>query len=329
MRTARLARLAASGGAVWVVVAIIALYALAVSPEFRTIANLTNLSRQMIILSLVSLAQFIVVIGRGVDLSIGANVRLTSIVVAILMDGSDERFLLGVLGAVAISLVIGAVNGIAVAKIKVEPFIATLGSAALFSGLALYIAATPKGRASPWWADLYGDTIGPIPVMLLLAAVVWVLVWLGLDHTRWGRHLYAVGGDPHVSRLSGLRVDRVTMSGYLLAGLIGGIAGLALVAATGVGDPTAAASLEFDSLAVVIIGGASLAGGRGNLLGVLGGVVLFSMLGNVFNLLGVEVWYQDLARGAVILVAAALFVQRRPKPTVALAAAPALDSKGT
>jgi len=326
MRNGLLARLAASGGAVWVVVALIALYALAVSPEFRTIANLTNLSRQMVILGLVSLAQFIVVIGRGVDLSIGANVRLASIVAAILMDGSDDRFLLGVLGAVAVSVIIGAANGIAVAKIKVEPFIATLGTAALFSGVALYIAETPTGRASPWWADLYGRAIGPIPVMLLLAAAVLVVVWLGLDRTRWGRHLYAVGGDPRVSRLSGLRVDRVTMSSYLVAGLIGSLAALVLIAETGVGDPSAAASLEFDSLAVVVIGGASLAGGRGNLLGVLGGVVLFSMLGNVFNLLGVDVWYQELARGAVILVAAALFVQRRPRPAVALVAAPTFDS---
>ena len=106
----------------------------------------------------------------------------------------------------------------------------------------------------------------------------------------------------------------ITVSAYLLAGVLAGIAGVVLIGGTGVGDSSAAAALEFESLAVVVIGGASLAGGRGRLVGVLGGVVLFSMLGNVFNLLKVEVWYQQLVRGAVILVAAALYVQRQPKP---------------
>ena len=129
--------------------------------------------------------------------------------------------------------------------------------------------------------------------------------------------MYAVGGDPHVARLSGLRPDRITVSAYVLAGGLAGVAGLVLIGGTGVGDSSAASGLEFESLAVVVIGGASLAGGRGRLTGVFGGVVLFSMLGNVFNLLDVEVWYQQLVRGAVILVAAALYVQRRPKPVLA------------
>jgi ribose transport system permease protein len=326
----RFADIAASGGAAWAVVVAIGAYAFITSDDFRTTANLTNLSRQMVVLGLVSLGQFVVVLARGVDLSIGASVRLASIVAAIVMDGSDGRFVLGVLAALGVSVLIGAVNGLTVATLNVAPFIATLGTGAVVSGLALYMARTPTGRSSPWWEDLYDRTVGPIPVLVLLAGAIGAVLWVFLAHTRWGRHLYAVGGDPHVARLSGLRVEGITVSAYMLAGVLAGVAGVVLIGGTGVGDSSAAAALEFESLAVVVIGGASLAGGRGRLLGVLGGVVLFSMLGNVFNLLKVEVWYQQLVRGAVILVAAALYVQRQPKPTLATAATPPplVDQKG-
>ena len=320
MNRNRLASIAASGGAAWAVVIVIGAYALATSGDFRSTANLTNLSRQMVVLGLASLAQFVVVLVRGVDLSIAASVRLAAIVAAILMDGSDTRFVVGALAAIGVSAVIGLVNGFIVTALKVVPFIATLGIGAIVSGLALYMARTPTGRSSPWWQDLYGRTVGPIPVLVLLTGVIATGLWILLAHTRWGRHVYAVGGDPHVARLSGLRPDRITVSAYVFAGSLAGVAGLVLIGGTGVGDSSAASGLEFESLAVVVIGGASLAGGRGRLIGVFGGVVLFSMLGNVFNLLDVEVWYQQLVRGAVILVAAALYVQRRPKPVLATAA---------
>jgi ribose/xylose/arabinose/galactoside ABC-type transport system permease subunit len=122
--------------------------------------------------------------------------------------------------------------------------------------------------------------------------------------------------------VSGLHADRVALSAYVVAGLLAGITGIVVIGSTGVGDSSAAASLEFDSLAVVVIGGTSLAGGRGRIIGVLGGVVLFGMLGNVFNLLNVEVWYQQLVRGAVILVAAGLYVQRRSVRGPEIAATP-------
>jgi ribose transport system permease protein len=325
----RFADIAASGGAAWAVVVVIGAYAFITSDDFRTTANLTNLSRQMVVLGLASLAQFVVVLARGVDLSVGASVRLASIVAASVMDGSDGRFVLGVLAAIGVSLVIGTVNGVTVATLNVAPFIATLGTGAVVSGLALYIARTPTGRSSPWWEDLYGRTVGPIPVLVLLAGALGAALWVLLAHTRWGRHLYAVGGDPHVARLSGLRVEVITVSAYMLAGVLAGVAGVVLIGGTGVGDSSAAAALEFESLAVVVIGGASLAGGRGRLVGVLGGVVLFSMLGNVFNILKVEVWYQQLVRGAVILVAAALYVQRQPKPALATTTSSTyIDQKG-
>ena len=322
MRSKQLVRFAASGGAVWVVVAGVALYAAVASDDFRSVVNLTNLSRQMVVLGLASLAQFVVVLVGGVDLSLGASVRLAAIVAAITMDGSDGRFMLGALAALAVSTGIGAVNGFVAVRLRVEPFITTLGTGAVVSGLALYVASTPKGRASRWWTDFYTREIGPVPLLVVIAVVIGVVLWVMLTRTAWGRHVYAVGGDPEVARVSGLHADRVALSAYIAAGLLAGITGIVVIGSTGVGDSSAAASLEFETLAVVVIGGTSLAGGRGRIVGVLGGIVLFGMLGNVFNLLNVEVWYQQLVRGAVILVAAGLYVPRRSARGPEIAATP-------
>jgi ribose transport system permease protein len=306
-------------------VAIVGAFAFLASDEFRTVANATNLSRQMVLLGLASLAQFVVVLARGVDLSIGASIRLASIVAAIVMDGSDAMFVVGVLSAVGVSLAVGAVNGLIVAKLKVEAFIATLGTGAVVSGVALYLARTPTGRSSPWWEDVYEQTIGPIPTIVVMAGLIGAIMWILLARTAWGRHLYAVGGDPNVARLSGIHVASTLVSAYVLAGLLAGLAGVVLIGGTGIGNSSSAANLEFQSLAVVVIGGVSLAGGRGRLVGVLGGVVLFSILGNVFTLLRVGVWYQQLVRGGVILVAAALYVEKRAKPELGMDQAPPLS----
>ena len=269
----------------------------------------------MVVLGLASMAQFVVVLVRGVDLSIAASVRLAAIVAAILMDGSDGRFVVGALAAIGVSVVIGLVNGFIVTTLKVVPFIATLGIGAVVSGLALYMARTPTGRSSPWWQDLYGRTVGPIPVLVLLAGVIATGLWLLLAHTRWGGTCTrsvatpmspgSAGCDPtdHGQRLRPRR-------------LLAGVAGLVLIGGTGVGDSSARHRAGVRIARRRRDRRGQPRRRRGRLIGVFGGVVLFSMLGNVFNLLDVEVWYQQLVRGAVILVAAALYVQRRPKPVL-------------
>jgi ribose transport system permease protein len=309
---ARLARAVASGGVVWFVVAVLLVIAAVEGEDFGTSNNLTNVGRQAVVLALVALAQFVVVLAAGVDLSIAANVKITSILAAMSMQGSDERFFAGVLAALAVGAGIGLVNGLVVTKLRVEPFIATLGTGALVQGLALSIASTPKGRSSPLLGDLYAQRfLFDVYLVTFLVAAVWVVAWFVLNRLRPGRHLYATGAAADVAGLSGVRVDRVRIGAFVVAGLLGGLAGLVTLAGSGIGDPNAAVGLEFTSLAIVVIGGASLAGGRGRLLGVLGGVVLFALLGNVFTMLKVEVWYQQGIRGLVILIAASLYVQRR------------------
>ncbi len=303
-------RLAPAGGVVWLMVALLLLTAALLSEDFRSVRNLSNLTRQNMALSLVSLAQFGVVLTGGVDLSVGATVKLTTIVAAIIMDGADGRLIPAVLAALAIGLGIGGLNGWLVTRLKIPAFIATLGTWQIFRGLALFVAPIPTGRTSPLLVNAYSWQIGPIFGLVLLTALIWLLVWFLLYRTVWGRHVYAIGGDMRVALLSGIRTQRVQWSVFALAGLLAGVAGILTAASTGVGDPNAGLGLEFESLAAVVIGGASLLGGRGTITGALGGVLLLGIIRNMFNLLKVEVWYQQLLRGLIILVAVAVYAQK-------------------
>ncbi len=307
----RLRRFLASGGVVWTLVIVLVVATAATNQNFRSATNLSNVARQAVVLSLVSLGQFLVVLTGGVDLSLGMVVRLGALSGAITMGGYDERLALGIGIALLLGAAAGSVNGILVTRLRVPAFMATFGTLAVLQGLALSVASVPSGRTAPLLGRFWGWEVGPLFGVVLITALVWVLFWLGLTRTVWGRHVYATGGDEVIARASGVRTRAIRFSTFVVAGLLAATAGVLTAARAGVGDPNAGFGLEFESLAAVVIGGASLMGGRGRLLGVLGGVVLLSLIGNVFNLVGVEVWYQQLLKGSIILVGAAAYVGRR------------------
>jgi ribose transport system permease protein len=309
--TRLLNRYMASGGVVWSLVIILVLISATISSDFRTETNLSNVTRQAVVLSLVSLGQFAVVLTGGVDLSLGMIVRITAISTAITIGGFDERTLLGIALALLLGLIVGLANGTIVTWLKVPPFITTFGTLAVLQGISLLIASTPKGDVGTRLIRFWAWQIGPVYWVVLITAAIWVILWLALTRTVWGRHVYAVGGDPHISRASGVRTSWVVLSAYVVAALLAALAGILTASRAGIGDPNAGFGLEFASLAAVVIGGASLAGGRGKIIGVLGGVLLLSIIDNVFNLVGVSVWYQQLLKGSIILVGAAAYLVRR------------------
>lgn len=308
--TRRLEAVLASGGAVWVVVLAIVVVAAVLSEDFRTVRNLANVSRQGVVLALVALGQFIVVLTGGVDLSLGMVVRLTAIATAVGVGGFDERTLPAILVAFLLGMLVGLINGLVITRLKVPPFIATFGALAVLQGLMLLVASTPQGRTGTTLYDVWSIQAGPIHWVVLIAIAVYVVVHFALTRTVWGRHVQAVGGDERISAHSGVNVPRIKISAYIVAGLLAALAGVITAARAGVGDPNAGLGLEFEALAAVVIGGASLAGGRGRIVGVLGGVVLFTVMGNMFNLVGIDVWYQQLLKGALILIGAAAYVAR-------------------
>jgi ribose transport system permease protein len=302
-----------SGGAVWLLVVGLLVVGALVSESFRSLANLSNVSRQAVVLSLVSLGQFLVVLTGGVDLSVGMVVRLAALSTAITIGGLDERTGLAVGIALAAGLIVGIANGVVVTLLRVPAFIATLGALAILQGVSLLVAATPKGRTAETLSALWGWHVGTIYGVVVVAGAVWLGMALALHRTVWGRHVYALGGDERVAVLSGVRTRTIRLSAFVVAAVLAAVAGILTAARSGVGDPNAGFGLEFESLAAVVIGGASLAGGRGRLVGALGGVLLLSLIGNVFNLVGIDVWYQQLIKGGLILVGAALYPQTRER----------------
>lgn len=319
-------RVLRAGGMPWIAVLIVVVIAAAESPGFRTWANFSDLSRATIVLALASLGQFLVVLGGGVDLSIGMNVRLGGILAAAVMAGQTSRLPAGILVALGVGMLIGLVNGLLVTRLRIEPFIATLGVFALARGISLYAAAGLSGAVPTPLKDLYGWQIGPVYGLVMLTAAVWLVTAWALYRTPWGLHVHATGADSAVAAVAGIAVRRVRLVLYVIAGLLGGLATIVSLTSGAGGSSTSAEGLEFEALAAVVVGGVSLAGGRGRLLGALGGVVLLSVVDNALTLLRIPSFYQELIRGLVILLAAALYVEgrsRRARRTSRPAVAPA------
>jgi len=303
--SAQTTSLAITFGLLLVIMLAAALY----SPSFRSSRNIFNVLRQSVVLGTVSIGQTLVILSGGIDLSVGSVVKLTSLLAAIAMDGEQAMTAPVVVGALVVGVVVGFVNAMLVIRARVAPFIATLGTFTIVRGLALAVSIKPVGRASRFISDLYGSRIGPVPHIVLVSALVWILALFALWRTVWSRHVYAVGGNDRVARLAGINVDRVRLLVYCLSGMLAALAGLFTLSRISIGDPVVGEGLELDSITAVVLGGTSLFGGRGTLVGTLVGVLLLGLINNVLNILQISVWYQQLIKGFIIVGAIALYRQ--------------------
>ncbi len=286
--------------------------------------NLTNLLLQMSIIGVVVLAQLIVVLTGGIDISVGSSLGLAAVVAAGLFSGPSV--LLGLLVALVIGGVVGAVNGWLVAFRGLEPFIVTLGMLALARGLVYaYGNGIPiNPEAADSYADFGQSTLLGIPVLALIWLAMAGLVAFLLYRTVWGRRVYAIGSNVDAARSSGIPVRTTLWSVYILAGLLVGLGGWLFLARFASGTSTAGSLLELEAIAAVVIGGARLSGGYGKVFGAVVGTVIFAVIANLLSLLNVSTFLQDAFRGGLILVAVTLatvqFARRRkPDPTRAAA----------
>ncbi|HJX43428.1 MAG TPA: ABC transporter permease [Geodermatophilus sp.] len=277
--------------------------------------NLTNLLLQMSIIGVVVLAQLIVVLTGGIDISVGSSLGLAAVVAAGLFSGPSV--LLGLLVALVIGGVVGAVNGWLVAFRGLEPFIVTLGMLALARGLVYaYGNGIPiNPEAADSYADFGQSTLLGIPVLALIWLAMAGLVAFLLYRTVWGRRVYAIGSNVDAARSSGIPVRTTLWSVYILAGLLVGLGGWLFLARFASGTSTAGSLLELEAIAAVVIGGARLSGGYGKVFGAVVGTVIFAVIANLLSLLNVSTFLQDAFRGGLILVAVTLatvqFARRR------------------
>jgi ribose/xylose/arabinose/galactoside ABC-type transport system permease subunit len=286
-------------------------YSSLASPNFLTERNIFNVLRTAAFLGTVAIGQTFVIISGGIDLSVGSVIKLAALVSAILMNGKPENIGFAVAVTLAMGAVIGLINGVLITKVRIQPFIVTLGAYSILRGLAYTVATRPVGRAAPGFLRLYDLKVGPAPLLAIFLAALVLAGTFVLRRTAFGRHIYAVGGAEQVARLSGIRVDLVKIGVYVLCSTLAALTGLLYLSRAGIGDPVTGEGAELQAITAVILGGTSLFGGAGGLIGTLGGVLLMGLTNNVLVILNVSSWYQELIQGLVIVGAVALYKQRR------------------
>ncbi len=284
------------------------------SKKFLTVNNLLNIARQSIVLGLIAIGQSMVVLTGGLDFSVGMIARVVGLTVATIFAAQASNpaliFPLILLG-MCIGVALGWFNGVLITRTHANPFIITFGIANILRGIGYAISSTPiRGIPEPY-LRIYDATIGKVPVNIIVMIFVWAIAYLFSTRTRLGRNIFAVGGSERISQLSAIKVNRTLVSAYVLSGLFAALAGLFLLSRTGVGDPIAAEGMEFQSVVAVAVGGISLYGGKGSIIGTLGGVLLLSMLSNVFTMTQVNIYYQQLLLGLVVLIAVAAYKAQR------------------
>jgi ribose transport system permease protein len=296
---------------VYGLILVLGVYASLLSPNFLTERNIFNVLRTAAFLGTVAIGETLVIISGGIDLSAGSVIKLAVLMSAILMNGKPENIAIAVAATLAMGAVVGLINGLLITKARIAPFIVTLGAYSILRGVSYTVTTKPVGRAAPGFLHLYDLKLGQVP---LLAIFLGLLIGAGifvLRRTAFGRHLYAVGGNEQVARLSGIRVDRVKIGAYMLCSTLAALTGLLYLARSGVGDPVVGEGAELQAITAVILGGTSLFGGQGGLVGTLGGVLLMGLTNNVLVLLNVSSWYQELIQGLIIVGAVALYKQKR------------------
>ncbi|GAC90578.1 ribose ABC transporter permease [Anoxybacillus flavithermus NBRC 109594] len=278
------------------------------SDSFFTLDNWLNILRQVSINALIAFGMTFVILTGGIDLSVGSVLALSSAFAAGLMANGMNGIFAMMIG-ISAGLAMGALNGVIITKGRVAPFIATLATMTIFRGATLVYT---EGRPITGFSDeLTFQMIGrgyflgiPVPVVLMLVA--YVLLYVVLKKTTFGRHTYAIGGNEEATRLSGIRVDRLKIWIYSLTGGLAALAGLILTSRLNSAQPTAGTAYELDAIAAVVLGGTSLSGGRGWIFGTLIGALIIGVLNNGLNLLNVSSFYQQVIKGVVILLAVIL-----------------------
>lgn len=299
-------------GILMVLVALVLLMA-AIAPNFNRVDNLMNIARAISINAILAAGMTVVILTGGIDLSVGSTIAVSG-VVAVIVAIAGVPAPVAVLVGMGVGALCGLVNGWLTAYLALAPFIVTLGTMTFLRGLAYTITnGQPIVSSSLNFRDLGNGYLGPIPVPVIVMVAVYAVIWFVLERTRYGRHIYAVGGNAEAAKLAGVRVKRVVTSVYILAGACAGLAGVIFSARVISAQPTAGTGYELDAIAAVVLGGTSLAGGRGRIVGTLIGSVILGVLSTGLILLNVQFFTQLLIKGVVIILAVAIdSLKQRP-----------------
>ncbi|MFQ5972355.1 MAG: ABC transporter permease [Alphaproteobacteria bacterium] len=295
--------------AIWFV--LLALFAVAaiLSEAFLRPIYLFNVVRQVAPVGIAAIGVTFVMVLGGVDLSVGAVISLTAVVSAVFMDGQIANIPMAIAVSLVVGMAVGLANGLLIAFNRVSPFILTLGMAIAVYGITqIYSGGTARGVVSPGFREFFNYRVGGlVPGLAIAFAILALLGVLVQRFTRYGRNLYLVGSNREAAMLSGLPVARLTVVTYTVSGFFASLAGLALLARSGVSSTFAGRGFEFDVLAAVVLGGTTFEGGRGGIGGTVAGVFVLVLAFNLVNIVGLSYNMQLTVKGLIIILASALY----------------------
>ncbi len=291
----------------WAVLVALIIIGATTSPFFLKSLNIANVLQAAVVLGILCIGQTYLILSAEIDLSVGSAISLIAVLSTGMMSGRDEMIVPTVAAMIGLGLAIGLFNALVTIKLKVPSFLVTLGMLFILSGVALIYTPKPAGLAAPAFAAIATVSLGELPVSVIGVAVLLAIATLIMRGTAFGRHVYAVGGDAEVSRLSGIKVNRVKILTFLICGFTAALTGLYIASWTIVGDPNVGTGYELASIAAVVIGGTSLFGGRGSMSGTIAGVLILAVLSNLLNLSDIGSYTQLMIRGAIIILVVSLY----------------------
>lgn len=288
---------------------VLALFGALIGPQFFRAANLELVARQTVIVCVAALGMTMIIVAGGIDLSVGSVVALSTVVIAVLLR--NHAAATAAIGAIAAGALCGLANGLLITRLRVVPFIVTLGTMLLVRGAAKGLADERRIEAPASWLNNLLRTARDgtgllLPTGIWITLLLAVLVGVTLRYTRFGRHLVAIGSSERTARLCGVRINRTKIFVYSIGGALAALAGVMEFSKLSVGDPTVAVGLELDVIAAVIIGGGSLSGGRGSVVGTMAGAAIMAVIQIGCSQQGLPNWVQQIVTGSIIVGAVAL-----------------------
>lgn len=282
-----------------------------INDDFRTARNFMNVFDNSVALGLVALGQTLVLLTGGIDLSVGGVINLTSCLTSGIINGNTMLFVPVVVGVILLGILIGFLNGTMTVWLGVHPLIVTLGMSIILQGVTFMYALAPPGAMPLFYDYVAYARIWGIPVAPMVLVLIYLAVGLFLRKMRLGRYIYAVGGNANAARLTGIMKNRVLVFVYAVSGFFAALSGLYLVSRMGIGDPKIGDNFMLQSITPVVLGGTTLAGGKGGIWGTLIGVYLLIMVRNLLNFMDISSYYQWIIEGLIIIIAVSFYVEKR------------------
>ena len=306
----RIGKLKDDGQVIWLTVILLIVIAILKTDSFATSRNLTNVLGQYTSLMLVTAGMLAVVVTGHIDLSVASQVRLVAVLMSGVADGNNVKFIFALVLVTVIACFVGFMNSLIINTFNIDAFIVTLGMSIILEGAAYAYTEKGEGSIPMSVSDFVYGSVGPLPYVFMIGIGMLVFLSQLLSHSRTGLWMYAVGGDSAMARRSGIDINRTVTKSFIICSLFTMIAAVVQVSRQGIGAPSTGSGVELLAITAVVMGGATLGGGKGKVSAVVGGAMLLTLINNVLNLTGISQYWQTFIRGLIVVAGVGLFSRR-------------------